>query len=208
MKKLIVLLMLVISSIAQAGKIEIVKIQKVGQPEELRVYEKFTSVKGDVDKKSYEKFRDEFFATMSLPGERLIKIDSRGGEVFFGEKMIKLLKLEKAIGVKHVCVVENIAASMAFNLLSICDERYSAKTGRLLFHRVRTYLLFALITIPDAKKLLQELEEIDLPYAKINAKALDMDLETYTKLADMDIVWDAADLLEMGYLDGFSQVVP
>lgn len=67
-----------------------------------------------------------------------VLINSPGGSVFVGTSIIDAMNVAKARGVKFRCTVGTLAASMAFIILSECDERYSLPNAKLLFHPVST----------------------------------------------------------------------
>lgn len=68
-----------------------------------------------------------------------IIISSPGGSVIAGSILIDRMEQLKNEGVIFRCVVRDIAASMAFQILLHCDERYAAPKAFLLFHPVRVF---------------------------------------------------------------------
>jgi ATP-dependent protease ClpP protease subunit len=66
-----------------------------------------------------------------------IVINSPGGSVLAGLQFISALNLAQARGVKIRCVVPVLAASMGFQILAHCDERYALKYAMLLWHPVK-----------------------------------------------------------------------
>lgn len=66
-----------------------------------------------------------------------IVINSPGGYVIFGNLYINAMELVKSRGVKLRCYVTHIAASMAFQILAHCSERYALANSYLLWHPVR-----------------------------------------------------------------------
>lgn len=69
-----------------------------------------------------------------------IYIDSPGGEVEAGFYFVDLMHQYQTKGTKFNCFVNNEAYSMAFIILSACDDRYIWPGTHLLFHQVREYL--------------------------------------------------------------------
>lgn len=67
----------------------------------------------------------------------VIMISSPGGEVGAGMAFINMLDAAKAQGNRVTCYVQDIAASMAFQILTRCDRRYALPTSQLLWHGVR-----------------------------------------------------------------------
>ena len=67
-----------------------------------------------------------------------IVIDSPGGSVFTGFQFVNAMEEVKGQGTRIRCFVAGIAASMAFQILVHCDERYALSRSFLLWHGVRT----------------------------------------------------------------------
>lgn len=84
-------------------------------------------------------------------------LDSPGGSVVAGLFLIHEIEKAKAQGVKFVCVVDKMAASMAFQFLLHCDMRYAHKTSSMLWHPVRINVRQASITPDVAKQLFLDL---------------------------------------------------
>lgn len=68
-----------------------------------------------------------------------IIISSPGGSVIVGSILIDRMEQLKSEGIVFRCIVRDIAASMAFQLLLHCSERYSAPGAFLLWHPVRVF---------------------------------------------------------------------
>lgn len=66
-----------------------------------------------------------------------IVLNSPGGSVFAGLQFINAMEIAKARGVILRCHVVGMAASMAFQILAHCDERYALRYSLLLWHPVR-----------------------------------------------------------------------
>lgn len=71
-------------------------------------------------------------------------IASPGGSVVAGYIIVDKIDALRAQGVIFRCVVRSVAASMAFQLLLHCDERYSTPHAFLLWHPVRVFYQGAL----------------------------------------------------------------
>lgn len=89
-----------------------------------------------------------------------IAINSPGGSVTTGFLFVNTMEAVKAKGVKLRCFVNGIAASMAFQILTHCDERYALSRSFLLWHRVRTGVE-GIVTAPLAEALYSSLQSID-----------------------------------------------
>lgn len=74
----------------------------------------------------------------SLPVDLII--DSPGGEVLTGRLFINYMFAAQALGTKIRCFVPHMAASMAFSILTHCDQRYVLSNAVLLWHRAATML--------------------------------------------------------------------
>jgi ATP-dependent protease ClpP protease subunit len=163
---------------------------------------------GDVSADSAKSFERQQLATLALKGDRVIVIDSPGGEVDAGQRMISDMDAERANGVKMICVVEARAHSMAFNLLTHCDVRLAADGSLLLFHKIaRVYSACTLDLRGTPKRLRKDaddLEKADEPFRQANAKALAMSLRDYDAYADKDTLWRATTLVARGYLQGIA----
>jgi ATP-dependent protease ClpP protease subunit len=68
-----------------------------------------------------------------------ILINSPGGAVIPGYMFTDAMDAARAKGVKIRCAVGVLAASMAFNTLAHCDERYALRHAALLFHPPRIF---------------------------------------------------------------------
>lgn len=150
-------------------------------------------------------------STADLPGDRVIIIDSPGGEVDAGEEMLALMRQEQAKGVKQICVVTKEAVSMAFNILSHCDVRLALPKAKFMFHNM--FYVEAVPCGPDkrctAKKLrtiADDLEKTEAPYIAQNMKALYMNLKTYEMHSDNQTYWRVQKLLDRGYLHGTARL--
>lgn len=91
-----------------------------------------------------------------------IVINSPGGYVTVGLRIISTIEHVKAQGITVRCFVPEYAASMAFQILLHCSERHALDMSQLLFHRVRVMLgMDAVLTGPDANALARDLLLMD-----------------------------------------------
>lgn len=67
-----------------------------------------------------------------------IVLDSPGGSVFSGFQFVNAMEEVKGRGIRLRCFVNGLAASMAFQILVHCDERWALSRSFLLWHGVRT----------------------------------------------------------------------
>jgi ATP-dependent protease ClpP protease subunit len=73
-----------------------------------------------------------------------IVLSSPGGSLIAGYIIVDKMDALRAEGVRFRCVVRSLAASMAFQMLLHCDERYATKHAVLLWHPVRVFYQGAL----------------------------------------------------------------
>lgn len=66
-------------------------------------------------------------------------INSPGGAVTPGYMLVDAMDAARKSGVKIRCAVGVLAASMAFNLLAHCDERFALRHAAMLFHPPRIF---------------------------------------------------------------------
>jgi ATP-dependent protease ClpP protease subunit len=93
-----------------------------------------------------------------------IAINSPGGSVVVGFLFVNRMESVRARGIKLRCYVQDIAASMAFQMLLHCDERNILERSFLLWHRVRVNIggMFGEpMTAPLAAQLARDLQTID-----------------------------------------------
>lgn len=89
-----------------------------------------------------------------------VVINSPGGSVFAGLQFVNAINLAQARGITIRCYVAGMAASMAFQILAECDERYALRYSLLLWHPVRVAGILV-ITPERAKALASELARIE-----------------------------------------------
>lgn len=102
-----------------------------------------------------------------------IILSSPGGSVIVGSLWIDQMEQLKANGVTFRCFVRDIAASMAFQLLLHCNERYSAPHAFLLWHPVRVFVQ-GVLTAEASATLAAQLADADSVALHDLRAALDM----------------------------------
>lgn len=159
---------------------------------------------GVVDQRSELRLRVEMLMTSAAPGDRILMINSPGGEVEAGRHMIELLENERTGGIRLVCIVEGAAMSMAFNILSHCDVRLATANSKLLAHKIALGGLPAAmrLTAKTLRGIAREMEKEEEPFRWLNAKAMHLSLQQYDRYADAEKMWTPQELLDMKYLDG------
>jgi ATP-dependent protease ClpP protease subunit len=91
-----------------------------------------------------------------------IVIDSPGGDTVTGFLFVNQLEAVRARGTTIRCFVPTIAASMAFQILLHCDERYTLDHSWLLWHGVRVFSGNSPITAKVAEELADELNALNV----------------------------------------------
>jgi len=180
-----------------------VKAKKINL--ELRTI-KIAHIQGEIDDISATLFETEVIHTANVPGPRLVVINSPGGHVDSGERMIRVMKAEQSRGVKYVCVIVGDGASMAFNFFTLCDVRLAVKTAHFLFHKIALAKegipSHVRLTAQTLRRVADMLDAEDEKYRIGNAFALSLSLSVYDNLAAADIEWNTSELLNNGYLHG------
>lgn len=127
-------------------------------------------------------------------------ISSPGGEVNTGFLFINVMEDLKARGTTIRCFVPTIAASMAFQILAHCNERYALERSLLLFHRAHVQIgggLFSsgqVMTAPAAKALAEDLQIIDNTIWEELTEYLPMDVDLKRAAFESERLWVAKDL--------------
>lgn len=116
--------------------------------------------KGVVDEDSV---RDALQAFAAMPARNItLVLDSPGGYVDSGLKLLTGMRLLQSQGYTFRCLVTGMAASMAFGVLAQCDTRYALEFSGLLWHPIRTRGPRS-ITADQAKELADALRYYEAP---------------------------------------------
>lgn len=107
-------------------------------------------------------------------------LSSPGGSVVAGSLLIDRMEQLKMQGIIFRCAVRDIAASMAFQILLHCNERYAAPHSFLLWHPVRVFVQ-DVVTGQAAQVLAVQLASAD--------EVALHDLRAHLPIADVDLVW-------------------
>jgi ATP-dependent protease ClpP protease subunit len=79
-----------------------------------------------------------------------VVINSPGGNVHTGILVIQAIRVAQSRGIKIRCVSTVMAASMGFQILAACDERFVLRHTYLLWHPMRLFTMYP----QDADELL------------------------------------------------------
>lgn len=123
-----------------------------------------------------------------------ILVNSPGGSVLIGYMIADSIKAARAKGVKVRCAVGILAASMAFNLLASCSERYALQHAALLFHPPRIYSKEAL-TVPILLKAAEDLQRTINNTSGEIMDMLGMDEEQFSHHFFAETMWQAQDIV-------------
>lgn len=94
-------------------------------------------------------------------------INSPGGSTMAGSYLISTMEDIQGRGIQIDCYVTGLAASMAYQILLHCSNRYALPSSQILWHRARIQLgggIFSppvVLTAPLALSLAQELAYVD-----------------------------------------------
>ena len=118
-------------------------------------------------------------------------IDSTGGDVETGLKIIKMMKYIQSDNIKIKCIA-NKAFSMAFHIFQKCDERLITDNSILMQHNVHTMLSGNIydveILLNKYIKISNEIIEYDSSKLKINLKNYKLYLKNEIWLKGNDII--------------------
>lgn len=122
-------------------------------------------------------------------------INSPGGVVYAGKQVIQAMDIARQRGSKVVCTVGILAASMAFQMLSHCDERYALRNSLLLFHPARVFVRGEALTADQMKIIANDLKRIDARANKENIEMIGANLKWYKLHNSAETLWTAEDLV-------------
>lgn len=90
-----------------------------------------------------------------------IVINSPGGSVVSGFAFVSYMDAVHSLGTPINCYVNHLAASMAFQILLHCDNRYTLDRAFLLWHRVRMNVGGGIVTAPILEQGARALHRTD-----------------------------------------------
>lgn len=169
---------------------------------------KTADVIGSVDAAMALLFEIQMRTSAAESGDRVIRINSGGGAVIHGQKIINLMEEEKKIGIRQICIVTGDAGSMAFNILTHCDVRLTVHKSRFMFHKIAYGVLTenteGRLTPKKLRFLARKIEREDEIFRQANCTALHISLSEYDVYADKDTNWTPEKLLSLGYLHAYA----
>lgn len=117
-----------------------------------------------------------------------IIINSPGGSVATGSQILSSIEMAKNRGITVKCYVPVLAASMGFQVLVHCSERYALKYALLLFHPMKMSSNSPM-TKEDLLYNSQRLREWEQPFIDDLLKALDISTEIFMYNYRNETLW-------------------
>lgn len=140
------------------------------------------TISGEIGSESYRKlFRElKYFKQKNA----YIYIDSLGGSVIDGAKMIHLMtSYKKAFGLYYTCLIQD-AASMAFAIVqSVCDDRVISPTSVLMQHQIAFATFGQIERIDSTVRMVRDLEQV---LNQTQAERLGLTVERFKELITND----------------------
>ncbi len=136
----------------------------------------FISIRDEITKESIDKNLKEFTNTLTYTKNPIIYIDSGGGSVMDGERLIHQMKYLQNEGIKVTCIA-NKAYSMAFHIFEMCDYRYIMEYSTLMSHQMSLGL--RRMEFKNMKNYLHMIELMDTKLNKQVANRIEMDYDSY-----------------------------
>ena len=186
--------LLLLAASAQAG--EAVKIPPSA---------KTVHLQGEIAFPLEMKFTAELLQHEDEPGPYYLVVESEGGYTEAGRHIITVMEALKSAGQRFICFVDKGGAhSMAFNILSHCDERYAHPKARFLVHKTR-YLEFRgyMMTAERLRAAADHIADDDKAFDPVNAAAMHLSSKDFDRYADQETTWSAKTLIKRGYLKGY-----
>lgn len=136
----------------------------------------------EIGSSSYKKFASDLHKVRQK--HVYLYIDSLGGSVIDGSKMIHVaLSHKKAYGTVYTCLVQD-AASMAFAIMqAVCDHRVISSTSILMQHQMAFATFGQIERIDSTVRMVRDLER---HLNKVQAKRLGMTVKSFRKLITND----------------------
>lgn len=197
MKHLLVAFLFLISTVANAASVHSARYNLSTQ--------KVVVIAGVIDEGMTSSVYIQMRLTANMSGPRLVIIRSPGGSVEEGMKIKKMLDDERdATHQKLVCVAVNGAHSMAFNIMTDCNVRLATPGTRMVAHRVAAGALDGenpRLSAKNLREIAKDMDKIDTYFDALNAKALHLTPDQYSRYADDQHAWTVPELVAVGYLN-------
>ena len=123
-----------------------------------------------------------------------IVINSYGGSVIDGLKVVTAINQAKARKARVYCAVTDAAMSMATHILTACSGRYALKTSLIMWHPIAVNLMFASLTEKSTKRFNKQLVLLSEHLDKELMKALGLDKKVFDEYHENEYIQLATDL--------------
>jgi ATP-dependent protease ClpP protease subunit len=163
----------------------------------------FVSIKNIIDEKTRIDFIKDTININNEKKELYIIIDSAGGSVFEGEKIIEQIKFMKSNDIKIKCIAIN-AFSMAFHIFQYCSERIITETSKLMSHQLK--LTIKEIEIYKLKNYLEMIYSVNENLDNNISKRLNIDIKKYREKIYNDWWIYGTDIIKENLADKISYV--
>lgn len=118
-----------------------------------------------------------------------IFINSPGGSVGAGTVVLDAMAVAKRRGVRLICASGVMAASMGYIILAACDERYTLRNTKLLFHPMSLSVRGARVS--ELNTLLKTFSKEERSLSKATREAMGMGKKEYYKNYIAETMWPA-----------------
>lgn len=176
------------------------------QGKEISLVKNVVIIEGPIGRGVLQKANELMKSTVKEGEDKVIDIviNSPGGSVYAGWQFISAMKAMQARGYTLRCTVTTMAASMAYQILSECDERYAFEFSTLLWHPVRLSGMFTL-TPKQALGIVRQLQRIErILVTDLRAK-FDVDDKTFWRHYHAETLHITKSVADMA--DGFITIV-
>ena len=104
-----------------------------------------------------------------------ILLDTPGGSVIGGLKLIRAIERAKVRGIRVVCMVDGQSMSMGMHIMAACNHNFALPTSLLMFHKIAMYSMFY--------KIEENKTSVDIKQLKLLGDLLDKKLEERLKIS-------------------------
>lgn len=165
------------------------------EPQVTKVNERFLFLDGVINGETIAPLKAALEKAVTSKGRApiTILINSPGGSVIAGMAFINRMQAVKALDIEINCYVLDVAASMAFQILTQCTNRYTLPTSFLLWHGVRMGTREP-ITTSLARSIADDLQRMDDVVLMQLDDALDIDSDVIRKHFEHETLWSGVGL--------------
>ena len=158
----------------------------------------FIAISDEIKESNFEKWSMDLSKIDSDTNKIYVYIDSIGGSVEVGNKLINQFNYYSKIGKSIECIAKN-AFSMAFQIFQNCDKRYILSSSVIMQHQVSLQNIKGpLINTMNYLKMIQSMSD-DLD--KKSAKKINIPYDEYKKLIQNDWWLYGQDIISNGVAD-------